>query len=45
MGTDRGLSMQLKMQYPLMAQNEDDAEQSHPEMHLVMLTKQIEPTE
>ncbi len=43
-GTNRGLSLQSKMQCALMAQNEDDAEQSHPEMHLVMLTKQLEST-
>ena len=44
-GTDRGLSLQLKMQCTMMAQNKDDAEQGHRDMRLVMLTKQIESTE
>ncbi len=44
-GTDRGLSLQSKMQCTMMAQKEDDAEQRNCDMRLVMLTKQIESTE
>ena len=44
-GTDRGLSLQLKMQCAMMAQNKDDVEQCRCDMLLVMLTKQIESTE
>ena len=44
-GTNRGLSLQSKMQCTMMAQKEDDAEQRHRGMRLVMLTKQIESTE
>ena len=43
-GLDRGLNMQSKMQCALMAQNEDDAEQRHRDMRMLMLTKQIEST-
>ncbi len=41
-GVDRGggLNMQSKMQCAVMAQNEDDAEQRHRDMRMLMLTKQ-----
>jgi len=44
-GLDRGLNMQSKMQCALMAQNEDDADQRHRDMRMLMLSKQIESTE
>ena len=44
-GFDRGLKMQLKMQCAIMAQNEDDADQRHRDMCMLILTKQIESTE
>jgi hypothetical protein len=44
-GFDRGLNMQSKMQCPMMAQNEDDANQRHCDMRMLILTKQIESTE
>ena len=44
-GFDRGLNMQSKMQCPMMAQNEDDADQRHCDMRMLILTKQIESTE
>ena len=44
-GFDRGLTMQSKMQCTIMAQNEDDAEQRHRDMCMMMITKQIESTE
>ncbi len=44
-GTDRGLSLQSKMQCTMMTQNKDDAGQRHCDMCLVMHTKQIESTE
>jgi hypothetical protein len=43
-GFDRGLKMQLKMQCAIMAQNEDDADQRHRDMCMLILTKQIEST-
>jgi hypothetical protein len=44
-GFDRGLTMEWKMQCAMMAQNKDDAEQHHRDMHMIMITKQIESTE
>jgi hypothetical protein len=44
-GSERGLTMQSKMQYAFMAQNKDDANQRHQDMRMVMLSKQIESTE
>ena len=44
-GLDRGLNMQSKMQCALMAQNEDDTDQRHRDMRMLMLSKQIESTE
>jgi hypothetical protein len=44
-GFDRGLNMQSKMQCAMMAQNEDDADQRHRDMRMLILTKQIESTE
>jgi hypothetical protein len=44
-GFDRGLTMQSKMQCAMMAQNEDNAEQCHRGMHMMMITKQIESNE
>ncbi len=44
-GIDRGMRMQAGMQYAFMAQNEDDANQRHRDMRMVILTKQIESTE
>jgi hypothetical protein len=44
-GTNRGLTMQSKMQCAMMAQNEDDADQCHCDMRMVMLSKQNESTE
>ncbi len=44
-GVDRGMTMQARMQCALMAQNEDDANQRHRDMRMMMLTKQIESTE
>jgi len=43
-GLDRGLNMQSKLQCALMAQNEDNAEQRHRDMRMLMLSKQIEST-
>jgi hypothetical protein len=37
--------MQAQIQCAFMAQNEDDANQQHRDMHMVMLTKQIKSTE
>ncbi len=37
--------MQTRMQCTFMAQNEDDANQCHSKMRMMMLTKQIESTE
>ena len=42
---DRGMTMQARMQCTFMAQNEDDANQRHREICMMMLTKQIESTE
>ena len=42
---DRGLTMQSKMQCAMMVQNEDDAYERHPDMRMLMITKQIESTE
>jgi hypothetical protein len=42
---DRGMTMQTRMQCTFMAQNEDDANQCHSKMRMMMLTKQIESTE
>jgi hypothetical protein len=42
---DRGMIMQARMRCLFMAQNEDDANQRHRDMHMMMLTKQIESTE
>jgi hypothetical protein len=44
-GFDRGLTMQSKMQCAMMAQNKDDAEQRHRDMHMMMIRKQIKSTE
>ena len=44
-GFDRGLNMQSKMQCAMMAQNEDDADQRHRDMRMLILTKQIKSTE
>jgi hypothetical protein len=44
-GFDRGLTMQWKMQCAMMAQNEDDIEQRHHDIRMMMITKQIESTE
>ena len=44
-GFDRGLTMQSKMHCAMMAQNEDDAEQRHRDMRMLIVTKQIEYTE
>jgi hypothetical protein len=44
-GFDRGLTMQSKMQCAMMAQNEDDADQRHRDMRMMIVTKQIESTE
>ena len=44
-GFDRGLTMQSKMQCAMMAQNEDDADQRHRDMRMLIVTKQIESTE
>ncbi len=44
-GADRGLSLQSKIQCTMMAQNEDDAEQHHYYMRMVMMSKQIKSTE
>ncbi len=44
-GFDIGLNMQSKMQCTMMAQNEDDADQRHRDMRMLILTKQIESTE
>ena len=44
-GFDRGLTMQLKMHCAMMAQNEDDANQRHRDMRMLIVTKQIEYTE
>ena len=44
-GFDRGLNMRSKMQCAMMAQNEDDADQRHRDMRMLILTKQIESTE
>jgi hypothetical protein len=43
--SERGLTMQSKMQCAFMAQNEDDAGQHHQDMQMVMLSKQIESIE
>ena len=43
-GFDRGLTMQSKMQCAMMAQNKDDADQRHRDMHMLIVTKQIEST-
>jgi hypothetical protein len=40
-GIDRGMTMQARMQCAFMAQNEDDANQRHRDMGMVMLKKQI----
>jgi hypothetical protein len=37
--------MQSKMQCAMMAQNKDDAEQRHRDMHMMMIRKQIKSTE
>jgi hypothetical protein len=44
-GFDRGLTMQSKMHCAMMAQNEDDANQRHRDMRMLIVTKQIEYTE
>jgi tape measure domain-containing protein len=44
-GMDRGMTMQVRMQCTFIAQNEDDANQRHRDMRMMMLTKQIESTE
>ncbi len=44
-GTNRGLTMPSRMQCAFMAQNEDDANQRHCNMHMVMISKQFELTE
>jgi hypothetical protein len=44
-GSERGLAIQSKMQCAFMAQNKDDADQSHQDMRMVILSKQIESTE
>jgi hypothetical protein len=44
-GNERGLAMQSKMQCTFMAQNKDNANQHHQDVHMVMITKQIELTE
>ena len=44
-GTDRGMTMQARMQCAFMAQNEDDANQCRQDMRMMMLTKQIESAE
>ncbi len=44
-GMDRGMTLQARMQCAFMAQNEDDANQHHRDMRMMMLTKQIESTE
>jgi hypothetical protein len=44
-GMNRGMTMQARMQCTFMAQNEDDANQRHRDMRMMMLTKQIESTE
>ncbi len=36
--------MQARIQCGFMAQNEDNADQHHRDMHMVLLTKQIEST-
>ena len=41
-GMDRGMTMQTRMQCAFMVQNEDDANQRHRDMRVMMLTKQIE---
>jgi hypothetical protein len=45
MGIDKGMTIQARMQCTFMAQNEDDANQRHRDMRMMMLTKQIESTE
>ena len=44
-GFDRVLTMQSKMQCAMMAKNEDDAEQHHCDMRLMIIMKQIKSTE
>ncbi len=44
-GIDRGMTMQAQMQCTFMAQNEDDTNQQHRDMQMVMLMKQIKATE
>jgi hypothetical protein len=44
-GSERGLTMQSKMQCAFMAQNKDDTNQHHRDMQMVMLSKQIESNE
>jgi hypothetical protein len=44
-GFDRGLTMQSKMQCAMMAQNEDNAEQRHCDMRMMMIMKQIKSSE
>jgi len=44
-GFDRGLTMQSKMHCAMMAQNEDDTNQRHRDMRMLIVTKQIEFTE
>jgi hypothetical protein len=41
----RGMSMQARMQCAFMAQNEEDADQHHRDMGMIMLTKPIDLTE
>jgi hypothetical protein len=44
-GMDRGMTMQARMQCAFMAQNEDDANQRHRDMRVMMLMKQNESAE
>ncbi len=44
-GTNRGLTMQSRMQCAFMAQNEDDANQHHRKICMMMISKQIKSTE
>ena len=44
-GIDSGMTLNTRMQYAFMAQNENDAIQHHRDMCMVMLTKSIESAE
>jgi hypothetical protein len=44
-GMDRGMTMQARMQCTFMAQNEDDANERHRDMRMMMTSPRIESTE